>query len=109
MSVSDADIAFARELFSDLGPLSIRKMFGGASLYLDGTIFAIVDAEGTIFLKAKDKFAQALKDEGGHPFAFTRPSDGRVMTMGYVSLPDAALDAPDEACQWALRAIQEGT
>ena len=109
MAVSDTDIAFARELFADLAPLTVRKMFGGASLYSDGIIFAIVDAEGTVFIKAKGALAQALIDDGGVPFAFTRPSDGRVMTMGYVSLPEAALDAPDEACQWARRAIQEGT
>lgn len=109
MSVSDADLAFACELLADLGPLTLRKMFGGAGLYRDGQIFAIVNHEGQLYLKAKGAFADMLKDEGGSPFSWIRPSDNREMTMGYVSLPDAALDAPDLACQWARQAIEEST
>ena len=41
MAVSDGDIAFAVDLFADLGALSTRKMFGGMCLYHDGTVFAL--------------------------------------------------------------------
>ena len=41
MSVSDADIAGALELFDALGDLTTRKMMGGLCLYHDGTIFAL--------------------------------------------------------------------
>jgi len=36
MSLADADIAFAKELFSDIPDLSTRKMFGGLGLYSAG-------------------------------------------------------------------------
>ena len=42
MSIAEADIAFAKELFSGLGDVTSRKMMGGLCLYHDGTIFAII-------------------------------------------------------------------
>ncbi len=42
MAVSDEEIAFAIDLFSDLGEITTRKMMGGLCLYHDGTIFAIL-------------------------------------------------------------------
>ena len=39
MSISDSDIAFANELFSNLPDLTTRKMFGGLAIYTEGQIF----------------------------------------------------------------------
>lgn len=108
MTVAAADIAFALELFGDLGRLTHRKMMGGAVLYADGALFALLDGDGQIFLRSKGALADRLRAEGGRDFAWTRPSDGKVLTMGYVSLPEAALDDPGLACQWAHDALQEG-
>ena len=109
MSVSDAELALARDLFADLGPITHRRMMGGAVLYADGHLFALLDGEGGIFLRTKGALAERLRADGGRDFEWTRPSDGRVMTMGYVSVPEAALDDPDLACQWARDALEEGT
>lgn len=100
MSVNDAEIAHVLELFEDLGGLSHRKMMGGASIYCDGQIFAILSSDGQIYLKAKDAFAAALEAEGARKFAM---ADGRG--MGYWTLPDTALDDPELACDWARRAL----
>ena len=53
MAVSDADIAFAMDLFAQVGPLTMRKMFGGICIYQDGTVFSLVSGEGRIYLKCK--------------------------------------------------------
>ena len=108
MSVRPEDIAFAAELFAGLGTITHRKMMGGATLYADGAIFAILDQDGTIYLRSKGALAQTLRGEGGRGFEWTRPSDGKVTTMGYVSLPEAALDDPALACEWAAEALREG-
>lgn len=68
MAVSDADIAFATDLFSELGPITSRKMFGGICLYYDGTVFSLVSSDGTIYLKSKGSLASDLQDEGGTQF-----------------------------------------
>ena len=106
MSVSDADIAFARDLFAPLGTITHRKMMGGATYYCDGNIFAITSADGTIYLKADGAFADKLAAEGSEIFSFTRKKDGAVGTMGYWTLPDAALDDADAACDWARQALE---
>jgi DNA transformation protein len=100
MSVADADIAFAHELFCALGTITSRKMMGGLTLYCDGQIFAILSSEGTFYLKAKGAFAEELAAEGSRIFSM---DDGR--SMGYWTLPDAALDDPEEAYRWAQKAL----
>ena len=87
MSVSDADIAFALELFDPLGELSHRKMFGGLGLYHAGAIFGIVSSSGQIYLKAQETAAAALADQGSEQFH----------NMPYWSLPDDRLDDPEAA------------
>tara|TARA_R110002051_G_scaffold30487_1_gene70528 strand:+ start:36359 stop:36661 length:303 start_codon:yes stop_codon:yes gene_type:complete len=95
MAVSDADIAFALDRFSDLGPITHRKMFGGICLYFDGTVFSLVSSDGTIYLKSKDSLANDLRDDGGTQFH----------NMPYWSLPDIALEDPNLACDLGRRAL----
>ena len=97
MSISDADIAFAMDLFRALGSVTSRKMFGGLSLYLDGTIFCIVSSDGGIYLKSTGPLAQDLQTEGATQFH----------SMPYWSLPEAALDDPEEALALARRSLSE--
>lgn len=106
MSVSDAEIAFALELFEGLGPLTTRKMMGGLCLYRDGTIFAILHSDGSIWLKGAGKFADQMTAEGWTRWTYSR--DGKKITaMPYWRLPDAALDDPDHACDLARSALTE--
>ena len=95
MALADADIAFATDLFSDLGRVTTRKMFGGMCLYLDGEVFALMSSDGQLYLKAKSDVVTQLQDDG----------TTRFHNMPYWSIPDAALDDPAEACTLARRTI----
>jgi len=108
MGITVEALEFARDLFSEVGEITHRKMMGGATLYCDGDIFAILDGTGRIFLRTKGALAGTLRTAGGSDFAWERSSDGKVLTMGYVSLPDTALDDPEQACEWAREALREG-
>ncbi len=100
MSVTDGDIAHVLELFEGLGELSHRKMMGGLSIYHAGTIFSMVNRTGVVFLKAKGAFAEEMAAAGAVQFG---ADHGR--RMPYWTLPDAALDDPEQACDWARRAL----
>lgn len=95
---------FVAELFAPMGPVSIRRMFGGAGVFRDGLMFALLGDE-TIYLKTDAKLRSDLEAEGSAPFLWTKPSTGEEIDMGYVSLPSSAMDDPDEASAWARRAL----
>ena len=113
MAVSAEDIAYVTDLFSQLPALTTRKMMGGLSIYSEGTIFAIWmgtgELEGTLMVKATDDLAADLQAEGAIPFTYTNKKSGKQVSMPYWSLPEAALDDPDAACDWARKLlIQNG-
>lgn len=105
MSLSEADIAFAKELFSDIPNLTTRRMFGGLGIYAGDTIFALMRSDGQILVKAQDgPFADKLADEGAEKWTTTR-KNGKLSSMPYWTLPDAALDDPELAMQLAQDAL----
>jgi DNA transformation protein len=108
MTVSAAQLAFAQELFDGLAGLSSRRMFGGAGLYAEGVMFALVD-DDVIYLKTDPALREALVAEGSRPWVYAPIAKGRETVWPqetrYWSLPEAALDDPEDARAWAERAV----
>ncbi|MEE9389299.1 MAG: TfoX/Sxy family protein [Paracoccaceae bacterium] len=100
MSISNDDTAFVEELFAPLGPVTHRKMMGGLTIYSQGQVFAILDSQGTVFLKAKGAFADTMKNAGARRFG---ADDGA--RMGYWTMPDDGIDDPEIAATWARQAL----
>jgi DNA transformation protein and related proteins len=99
---------FVKELFSGMGPIQIKRMFGGAGVYAEGLMFGLL-ADDTIHIRAKDEAMQRdLRAEGSGPFIWTPqsgPHKGEQIDFSYWRLPDAALDDPEEAVKWGRRAL----
>ena len=93
----------ARDLFSDLGPVSTGRLFGGTSLYLDGAMFAVIFGDA-LYMKADKPLAAEFADAGSIPFQYDTKSGVRVIP-GLVSLPESALDDPEEALHWARKSM----
>jgi DNA transformation protein len=96
--------AWVRELFADLGSVHVRKMFGGAGVYAQGVMFALI-ADDVVYLKTDTAMRGELAALGAAPFLWMRPSDGKAIDMGYWRLPEAASDDPDAAVVWGRRAL----
>ncbi len=94
---------WVREHFAALGRLEIKRMFGGASVYANGLIFALLD-DGVVWLKADEVNAPLLAEAGARQLTYPI-KDGATMTMAYWSLPERAVDDPDEAADWARQSI----
>lgn len=109
MSITSEEIEFAIDLFSDVGPLTTRKMMGGLCLYADGTIFAIVHSDYGIMVKGAKTFQDELDAMGLTRWTYQRTAKdgtlGKPTAMPYWKLPDSALDDPQEACDLARRAL----
>ncbi len=97
---------WVREALEPLGTVTLRRMMGGAVLYLDGTVFAILD-EDELWLKADAETDAVWDAEGCARFSMTF-KDGRVGTMNYRRAPADVYDDPDAMRRWAGLAIEAG-
>ncbi|RUV66357.1 MAG: TfoX family protein [Mesorhizobium sp.] len=95
------------ELFEGLGPVRIRKMFGGKGIYFDGVIVAIVIRD-ELMLKADSESAPEFEAAGCRQWTYTGSRHGKLVSMPYWSIPDSAFDDPDEMAVWARRAYEAG-
>ena len=106
MSVDEGLYAWVEEALEPLGPVSMRKMMGGATLYLDGVIFAIL-VEDELWLKS-DTEADAIWDaQGCEKFTVTF-KDGKVDVMNYRRAPLDVYDDPEAMRRWAALAVEAG-
>jgi DNA transformation protein len=107
MSVDEGLYAWVEEALEPMGRLSLRKMMGGATLYLDGTIFAIM-VDGELWFKA-DEESNPVWDEAGFTERFTIVfRDGTVDRMNYRRPPADVYDDADELRRWAALGIEAG-
>ncbi len=98
---------YVKELFAGLGPVQIKRMFGGAGGYADGVMFLLLSAD-TIHIKVDDALKAELRAEGSGAYEWTPqngPRAGEKLDLGYWRLPDSALDDPDEATAWGRKAL----
>ena len=63
MSIDEGLVEWVKEALEPLGPVTMRKMMGGATLYVDGAIFAIM-VDGELWFKS-DEEANAFWDAEG--------------------------------------------
>ena len=83
--------------------MSVRRLFGGAGLYADGVMFAIL-SKNVIYLKADDATRAAFEQEGCAPFSY-QAMGGQRAIMSYWRMPERLYDDPDELATWAERAL----
>ncbi|WP_439138394.1 TfoX/Sxy family protein [Roseicyclus sp.] len=107
MSLRAEQITAARDVFAGLGEISTRRMMGGLCLYHRGTIFAIVMRDGAIHLKAAGEIIAALAAAGATQWSYRRAGRAEPTRMPYWTLPAAAYDDPEIACDWARRALAQ--
>ena len=98
---SDARGASRPRHLEPLGAVTMRKMMGGATLSLDGTVFAILD-EGELWFKS-DVEADAVWDGEGCE-RFTYPGG----TMNYRRAPLDVYDDPEAMRHWARLGLEAG-
>lgn len=104
MTARDEDIAWFRELLEPLGAITVRRMFGGAGLYVDGLIVGL-EIEGTLYLKADASSRDLFADAGGRPFVYDG-KDRQVTVASYWTPPDEAMDSSDAMRPWARLALE---
>jgi DNA transformation protein len=106
MSIDEGLFAWVEEALEPIGRVTLRKMMGGATLYLDGTVFAIMD-EGELWLKADAETDATWHAQGCDRFTFTF-DDGRTGSMNYRRAPSDVYDDGEALQRWAALALEAG-
>ncbi len=104
MSTSAEFIAFVTEQMAGFGPVSVRRMFGGAGVFRDGLMFALI-ADDTLYFKADVTNEADFKAEGLSPFTYQTKRNPRTV-MAYWRAPERCLDDPDEMANWCRKALK---
>jgi DNA transformation protein and related proteins len=105
MALDHGLVEWVREALEPVGAVTMRRMMGGATLYLDGTVFAIV-ASDALWFKA-DAESDAAWDAAGCD-RFSYDVGGTVKSMNYRRAPADVYDDADAMREWAELAIAAG-
>ncbi|TCR82137.1 TfoX/Sxy family protein [Rhizobium sp. BK376] len=92
------------EMFQSLGPVTIKRMFGGKGVYHMGRIIA-VEVRDEMLLKADDVSAPEFEAAGARRW-FYEGKKGKPVNMPYWSIPEDAFDDPDIMAHWVRLAYQ---
>ena len=93
-----AGIEAAARLEQELEPLGVhaRAMFGGHGLFKEDVMFAIVDSEGRLYLRADGSTAMAFEAAGSTQHA----------RMPYWEVPQPIREDPEQLREWAATAAE---
>jgi DNA transformation protein and related proteins len=106
MSVDEGLLDWVSEALEPMGRVTKRAMMGGATLYLDGTVFAVY-ADDALWFKA-DKESDRIWDAADCPRFTYAFKNGRTGSMNYRRAPDDVHDDGDAMRHWAGIAVEAG-
>mgnify|MGYP000194579378 CR=1 FL=1 len=102
MAISPEYREFLEDQFASFGPIAIRRMFGGAGLFRDGLMFALVAAD-TLYFKVDDTNQADFEARNMEPFTSLRKS--KPASLRYYQVPAEILEDPLELRPWAEKAF----
>jgi DNA transformation protein len=99
------DRDFLTDLFADFGPVTLRRMFSGYGISVDGTNFALALRAG-LYFRADEATIPQFQAEGSKPFAYQQRSTAKIVTVNsYWELPARLFDDTEELTSWAKAAL----
>jgi DNA transformation protein and related proteins len=97
------DRDFLIDLFADFGPVTIRPMFSGFGISVDGVNFALSLRAG-LYFRADEQTIPRFEAEGSKPFQY-QTSKRAVTVASYWQLPARLFDDTEELSEWARAAL----
>lgn len=91
------------DLFSEFGPVVLRRMFSGYGIVADGVNFAMALRAGIIF-RVDALTIPRYDAEGAKPFQYDTRNK-TVVVKSYRHLPERLYDDPEELAAWAREAV----
>jgi DNA transformation protein len=91
-------------MFQGLGPVTVKRMFGGKGIYHLGRIIAL-EVRDEMLLKADETSAPEFAAAGATQWTY-EGKNGKPVKMPYWSIPDEAYDDPDLMAKWVRLAYE---
>src|ERR1019366_7234045 len=99
------DRDFLIDLFADFGPVTIRRMFSGFGISVDGVNFALALRAG-LYFRADEQNIPQFEAEGSGPFQYQQRKTAKTVTVNsYWQLPARLFDDSEELAAWARAAL----
>lgn len=92
------------DLFSEFGPIVLRRFFGGEGIYSGDVMIGMV-FDDRIYFKTDAITRKAFLAEKTKPFTFKKHSTGETVVTGWYAVPDRLYDEPEELATWAKAAL----
>ena len=102
MAVSRQFLDYILEMLAPLGPVTGRRMFGGAGIFYETLMFALI-ADECLYFKVDDHTRAAFVDAGCGPFLYEK--SGKVMEMAYFEAPEYLYDDAEALVKWGRDAV----
>ena len=93
------------EMFQSLGPVTIRRMFGGKGIYV-GDLIVALEVQGEVLLKADEVTIPEFELSGCRQWVYEGKKTGAPLRMPYWTIPDDAFDDPDLMSSWVRLALE---
>jgi DNA transformation protein len=102
--LNKAYLDFILDWLAPLGEITSRRMMGGAVLYCDGIVFALLSGS-TFYLKVDDLTRPRFEALGLRPF---QPFPDNPGTMQYYPPPAEFFEDSDALQEWGRAAVEVG-
>ena len=80
-------------------------MFGGAGIFRDGLMFALISGNDVLHLKVDAHSRPDFEAEGKGPFTYRRAGKPQALKT-YYEAPERLLEDPEALAAWARRAFE---
>lgn len=104
MAASSGLRAHLADVLAPLGSIKIRSMFGGAGVYCQGVMIALIAEDVLYFRSDSAKSPPTHAPPGIEPFTYARPG-GKRIAMRYWRAPEALFDDDDAMRTWARASL----
>jgi DNA transformation protein len=94
-------LEFVAEQMAGIGPVTVRKMFGGAGVFRGDRMIGLI-ADDLLYLRTDLESAPEFEARGMTPFVYSKR--GRPVSMSYYRAPEECLEDPEEMMVWAGKA-----
>ena len=96
-------LQYALDLFSPLGRLTSKTLFGGNAILKNNITFAMV-FDGSTYLKTNKNTVKKYLDLNSKPLSYKK--NNKTINLRYYEIPVEILDEEDQLIQWAIEATE---